>query len=51
MDFLCEVCDRSLIENPSEYQVCLTTLRKKDDKSLYKKMLLKTLIWMNVVKY
>ena len=37
MDFLCEVCDRSIIENESEDYNHLTTLLKKDDKSLYKK--------------
>ena len=35
MDLLCDVCDRSFIENESEYMNYLTTLRKKDDKSLY----------------
>ena len=37
MDFLCETCDRSRIENESEYQNYRATLRKKNDKSLYKK--------------
>ena len=37
MDFLCEVCDRSIIENQSEYNIFLATLRKKDDIGLYKK--------------
>ena len=37
MDILCDVCDRSIIQNPSEYQEYLATLRKKIDKSLYKK--------------
>ena len=37
MDLLCEKCDRSNIENESEYYNYLATLRKKDDKSLYKK--------------
>ena len=37
MNLLCEVCDRSIIENQSEYNNYLATLRKEDDKSLYKK--------------
>ena len=37
MDFLREICDRLLIENPSAYQEYLTTSRKKDDKNLYEK--------------
>ena len=37
MTLLCEVCDRSIIENECEYCYYLATLRKKDDKSLYKK--------------
>ena len=36
MSFLCEVCDRSIIENQSEYMNYLATMRKKNDKSLYK---------------
>ena len=34
MDLLCKKCDRSIIENESEYYIYLATLRKKDDKSL-----------------
>ena len=37
MDLLCKVCDRLIIENESEFQNYLATLRKKDDISLYKK--------------
>ena len=37
MTFLCEVYDRLIIGNESEYYKYLATLRKKDDKSLYKK--------------
>ena len=37
MEFLCKVCDRSIIENESEYKEYLATLRKKNDISLYKK--------------
>ena len=36
MEFLCKVCDRSFIENETEYYKNLATLRKKDDESLYK---------------
>ena len=32
MNLLCRVCDRSIIENESEYYIYLATLRKKDDK-------------------
>ena len=35
MDFICRVCDRSLIKNPSEYQHYLATSRMKNDKKLY----------------
>ena len=35
MDYLCQVCDQSLIENPSEYQHYLDTSHKKNDKSFY----------------
>ena len=37
MDLLCRVCDRSIIENESEYKNYIATPRKKDDKSIYKK--------------
>ena len=37
MDFLCKVCDRSIIENQSEYREYVATLRKKSNKTLYKK--------------
>ena len=37
MDFLCKTRDRSLIENESENHYYRATLRKKNDKSLYKK--------------
>ena len=36
MDLLCKVCDRSIIENESEYYIYLASLRK-NDKSLNKK--------------
>ena len=37
MDYICKVCDRSLIENPSDYQHYLATSHKKNDNSLYTK--------------
>ena len=37
MDLLCRVCDRLIIENESEYIIYIASLRKKDDKSIYKK--------------
>ena len=37
MSLLCEVCDRRIIENESEYKDYIATMRKKNDKSLYKK--------------
>ena len=35
MDYTCQYCDRSLIENPDEYENYLTTSRKKHNKNLY----------------
>ena len=35
MDFLCKVCDRSVIENPSEYNKYIATLRKENNRSFY----------------
>ena len=35
MDYIYQVCDRSLIANPYEYQYYLTTSHKKNDNSLY----------------
>ena len=37
MDYICEVCDRSIIQDPSEYQYYLTTSHRKNDKKLYMK--------------
>ena len=34
MDLLCPVCGRSIIQNPFDYNECLTTMRKKNDKSI-----------------
>ena len=41
MSFLCEVCDQSIIENESEHKEYVTTLRKINDKSFYKKHTIK----------
>ena len=35
MDILCKVCDKDIIENESEYNNYIATLRKKDNKSIY----------------
>ena len=43
MDFLCPVCDRSIIENESEYNEYIATMRKKDDKSLYENYTIKNI--------
>ena len=32
MEILCEVCDREIFENESEYEKYITTLRKRKDK-------------------
>ena len=37
MDLLCPVCARSIIENKSEYNQYLATLRKRYDKSFYER--------------
>ena len=50
MDCLYQVCDREIIENESEYRHYIAALRKKDDKSKYKIMLLLILIWMKLIK-
>ena len=50
MDLLCKICDRSIIENQSEYMNYLTTLRKKDDKSLYEKYTINNIILDEVNK-
>ena len=34
MDILCKVCDKDIIENESQYKNYITTLCKKDDKSI-----------------
>ena len=35
MDYICQYCERLLIENPDEYENYLTTSRKIIDKNLY----------------
>ena len=37
MDLLCRLCDRSIIDNEFEYKKYLTSLRKENDKSFFKK--------------
>ena len=37
MEFFCKICDRSIIEDETEYYEYLATLRKKNDKCFYKK--------------
>ena len=51
MNYLCRVCDKEIIENESEYKNYLAFLRKKDDKSIYKKMLIIILIWMKLINF
>ena len=36
MDFLCKVCDKSIIENETKYNNYVATLTKEHDKSFYK---------------
>ena len=43
MSFLCKVCDRSIIENESEFMNYLATMRKKNDKSLPNKYTIKNI--------
>ena len=38
MSIFCAVCDRSIIENESEYKKYIDILRKKNDESSYKKV-------------
>ena len=37
IEFLCKICDRSFIENESDFQDYQTNLRKRNDKNLFKK--------------
>ena len=50
MDILCKVCDKDIIENESEYKNYIATLRKKDDKSIYKKYIIYNIILDEVDK-
>ena len=51
MDYLCQLCDKEIIEIESEYKNYLATERKKDDKSIYtKNMLIIILIWKKLIK-
>ena len=43
MDFLCNVCDKDIIETESEYKSYIASLRKKDDKNIYKKYVIKNI--------
>ena len=51
MEFLCKVCDPSIIETESEYKKCLATIRQKNDESVLKNILLKILTWVKLIKY
>ena len=35
MDYICQYCDRLLLENPDEYENYFTTSSRKIDKNLY----------------
>ena len=51
MDYICQYCDRFLIENPEEYENYLTTSRKKNDKNLYTNFTIIILALTNSIKY
>ena len=51
MDYLCQLCDREIIENESEDKNCTATLRKKDEKVYIKNMLFIILTCMKLTKY
>ena len=40
MDYICQYCDRLLIENPDDYENYLTTSSRKIDKNLYIKYII-----------
>ena len=44
MDYLCQVCDREIIANESEYKIYIATPRKKMIKIFIKNMFLILLI-------
>ena len=50
MDLLCPVCDQSIIENESEYNKYLASLRKENDISIYKKYDINNVILNDVDK-
>ena len=50
MDLLCEVCDRSTIQNQCECNNYLATLRNKNDESLYNKYIIKNINLEEVIK-
>ena len=50
MDYLCQVCDQEVIENESEYKNFIASLRKKDDKCIYKKYVINNIILDGVDK-
>ena len=50
MDLLFKVCDRSIIENESEYHNYLATLGKKNQRSLYKKYAINNVNLDEVIK-
>ena len=43
MDYLCQVCDRKIIGNESEYKNYIASLCKIDDKCIYKKYVIKNI--------
>ena len=50
MDLLCDVRDRSIIENEPEYMNYQATLRKENDQNLYKKYTFNNVILAEVNK-
>ena len=50
MGYLCQVCDQEIIEIESEYKNYIATLRKKGDKSIYKKYVFNNIIFDEVDK-
>ena len=52
MELLCEVSDREIFENESEYENYITTFHKKNNKCFFlKNILLIMLKWMNSIKF
>ena len=50
MNIPCKVCDKDIIENESEHKNYITTLRKKDDKSIYKRYVINNINFDEVDK-